>query len=337
MCKEAGVALTLFHGRGGTVGRGGGPLQLAMQGQPPGSVAGSLRITEQASERAFFLPLGLACVPLRARARGAPLRARPSLHTLPCLPACLRVQGEMVQAKFGIPAVALRQLEVLTAAVLKATLQASRGGVHMRVCALARGGRRGGRRAAPTRPCLPSPTSLPSHFPALSPLPPPRMPPGASSWRPWASRAARVSGGRGASGSGESGEGLRRPLAPAPRPPTNSHAPPHHTTPRVRSACSLPSPGVRQPPLHSLLPAGHAAGASLLACVCAWGACVRACVRWRTAASEAQLCGCRGCCRRPIVHPFPTNARMHACTYTRPSTRTPRKHPHPHLHTLALL
>jgi phosphoenolpyruvate carboxylase len=72
------VSLTLFHGRGGTVGRGGGPMQLAILSQPPGSVEGRLRITEQ---------------------------------------------GEMVQAKFGVPSVALRQLEVFSSAVLTATLQ----------------------------------------------------------------------------------------------------------------------------------------------------------------------------------------------------------------------
>jgi len=47
VCKEAGVTLTLFHGRGGSIGRGGGPMHLAIQSQPPGSVHGSLRITEQ--------------------------------------------------------------------------------------------------------------------------------------------------------------------------------------------------------------------------------------------------------------------------------------------------
>eukprot|EP00884_Botryococcus_braunii_P017055 jgi/Botrbrau1/4032/Bobra.0016s0039.1 len=76
VCEEFGVELTLFHGRGGTVGRGGGPMFMAIQSQPPGSVEGSLRITEQ---------------------------------------------GEMVQAKFGIPAVAQRQLEIYTTAVLLAT------------------------------------------------------------------------------------------------------------------------------------------------------------------------------------------------------------------------
>ncbi|KAL4519094.1 hypothetical protein Ndes2526A_g00199 [Nannochloris sp. 'desiccata'] len=77
VCKEAGVKLTLFHGRGGTIGRGGGPMLLAIQSQPPGSVQGSIRITEQ---------------------------------------------GEMVQAKFGVPAVARRQLEIYNNAVLLATL-----------------------------------------------------------------------------------------------------------------------------------------------------------------------------------------------------------------------
>ena len=47
VCKKGGVHLTLFHGRGGSVGRGGGPTFLAIQSQPPGSVLGSLRVTEQ--------------------------------------------------------------------------------------------------------------------------------------------------------------------------------------------------------------------------------------------------------------------------------------------------
>uniref|UniRef100_A0A2N9ES93 phosphoenolpyruvate carboxylase n=1 Tax=Fagus sylvatica TaxID=28930 RepID=A0A2N9ES93_FAGSY len=77
-CNEYGIKVTLFHGRGGSIGRGGGPTYLAIQSQPPGSVMGTLRSTEQ---------------------------------------------GEMVQAKFGLPQTAVRQLEIYTTAVLLATLR----------------------------------------------------------------------------------------------------------------------------------------------------------------------------------------------------------------------
>lgn len=75
--RQAGVELTLFHGRGGSVGRGGGPTYLAIRSQPPGSVDGRLRVT---------------------------------------------VQGEMIQAEFGLTGIALRTLEVYTTATLDATL-----------------------------------------------------------------------------------------------------------------------------------------------------------------------------------------------------------------------
>ncbi|XP_034685750.1 phosphoenolpyruvate carboxylase 4 [Vitis riparia] len=77
-CNEYGIKVTLFHGRGGSIGRGGGPTYLAIQSQPPGSVMGTLRSTEQ---------------------------------------------GEMVQAKFGLPHTAVRQLEIYTTAVLLATMR----------------------------------------------------------------------------------------------------------------------------------------------------------------------------------------------------------------------
>ena len=76
-CGEHQVPITLFHGRGGSVGRGGGPTHLAIRSQPPRSVDGTLRVTEQ---------------------------------------------GEMIQAKFGLPGIALRTLEVYTTATLEATL-----------------------------------------------------------------------------------------------------------------------------------------------------------------------------------------------------------------------
>jgi phosphoenolpyruvate carboxylase len=76
-CARHGVKVTLFHGRGGSVGRGGGPTHLAIQSQPPGSVDGTIRVTEQ---------------------------------------------GEMIDAKFSLPAIAERTLELYTTAVLLATV-----------------------------------------------------------------------------------------------------------------------------------------------------------------------------------------------------------------------
>ena len=77
VCAQHGVHLTLFHGRGGSVGRGGGPTHLAIRSQPPGSIRGRLRVTEQ---------------------------------------------GEMIQAQFGLPDIAVRTMEVYTTATLEATL-----------------------------------------------------------------------------------------------------------------------------------------------------------------------------------------------------------------------
>jgi phosphoenolpyruvate carboxylase len=47
VCGEYGVKLTLFHGRGGSVARGGGPANRAIRAQPPGTVNGRFRVTEQ--------------------------------------------------------------------------------------------------------------------------------------------------------------------------------------------------------------------------------------------------------------------------------------------------
>ena len=57
-CRAHGISVTLFHGRGGSVGRGGGPTHLALMSQPPGSIDGTLRVTEQGEmiQALFGLP-----------------------------------------------------------------------------------------------------------------------------------------------------------------------------------------------------------------------------------------------------------------------------------------
>ncbi|HIP76194.1 MAG TPA: phosphoenolpyruvate carboxylase, partial [Psychromonas hadalis] len=47
ICDENNIQLVLFHGRGGTIGRGGAPAHQALLSQPPGSLKGGLRVTEQ--------------------------------------------------------------------------------------------------------------------------------------------------------------------------------------------------------------------------------------------------------------------------------------------------
>ena len=78
LAREAGIAIVFFHGRGGSVSRGGGKTERAIIAAPRGSVDGRMRVTEQ---------------------------------------------GEVIHRKYGIRALALRNLEQMTGAVLRASLR----------------------------------------------------------------------------------------------------------------------------------------------------------------------------------------------------------------------
>ena len=81
------ITLRLFHGRGGTVSRGGSKTHVAVLGSPPGTVEGYLRVTEQ---------------------------------------------GEIINEKYGLRAIALRTLEQITGSVSLATAMPEHRGTTCR-------------------------------------------------------------------------------------------------------------------------------------------------------------------------------------------------------------
>jgi phosphoenolpyruvate carboxylase len=83
IAAERGVELTIFHGRGGSAGRGGGPTHAGILAQPPGAVDGRLKLTEQGETIAFKYGLsGLAERNLEAAVSATLLTAFPAVAGL---------------------------------------------------------------------------------------------------------------------------------------------------------------------------------------------------------------------------------------------------------------
>jgi phosphoenolpyruvate carboxylase len=88
LADEFGITLRLFHGRGGTVGRGGGPSYQAILAQPAGSVRGQIRLTEQGE--------------VIASKYAIPALGRSNLETLAA--ACLEASLQPVSDEEAVPA-----------------------------------------------------------------------------------------------------------------------------------------------------------------------------------------------------------------------------------------
>jgi phosphoenolpyruvate carboxylase len=78
LCDKRKIEMILFHGRGGSISRGGGPVNLSILAQPAGTIEGKIKLTEQ---------------------------------------------GEMISAKYLLPEIAKRSLEIFTSAVFVKTAQ----------------------------------------------------------------------------------------------------------------------------------------------------------------------------------------------------------------------
>lgn len=83
LADKYGVSIVLFHGRGGTVGRGGGPVEKAMASQPPGSVKGRIRVTEQGEMIRYKFGLPRVAFSSLSSYVVATLRATISPHAAP--------------------------------------------------------------------------------------------------------------------------------------------------------------------------------------------------------------------------------------------------------------
>jgi phosphoenolpyruvate carboxylase len=80
VARDAGLELTIFHGRGGSAGRGGGPTHAAILAQPPSHPPGRLKLTEQGETVSFKYGLpGLAYRNLEAALSGTVLSAFPDI------------------------------------------------------------------------------------------------------------------------------------------------------------------------------------------------------------------------------------------------------------------